>query len=101
MQLCGYTYADIARKTGLDYDYVLSIARLLEKGEQRLLQAVEAGLIPINVAMVIADADDAALQGRCKTPMTRVSCANRSCWRHDSWQCASGEGERTSAAGLR
>lgn len=62
MQVRGYSYAQIARKTGLNYDYVLAIAHLVEHGEHRLLKAVERGQIPINVAMVIAEADDEALQ---------------------------------------
>ena len=37
----GYTTEDIAKKTNLDDAYVNGILQLLEKGEQRLLQAVE------------------------------------------------------------
>jgi ParB family chromosome partitioning protein len=62
MKRRGYSLTDIAKKTGLNYDHVRGIMRLLEKGEQRLLRAVEAGQIPVSVAVVIAEADDARIQ---------------------------------------
>jgi ParB family transcriptional regulator, chromosome partitioning protein len=58
----GYPDAEIARKTGLSYDYVHAVARLLERGEKRLLRAVEAGYLPISVAIQIAEADDQGVQ---------------------------------------
>ena len=58
----GYSATEIARKTGLSYDYVHAVARLLERGEQRLLRAVEAGYLPISVAMQICEADDQGVQ---------------------------------------
>jgi ParB family transcriptional regulator, chromosome partitioning protein len=58
----GYPDTEIARKTGLSYDYVHAVARLLERGEKRLLRAVEAGYLPISVAMQIAEADDEGVQ---------------------------------------
>ena len=62
MRLRGYSATEIARKTGLSYDYVHAVARLLERGEQRLLRAVEAGYLPISVAMQICEADDQGVQ---------------------------------------
>lgn len=62
MRSRGYSATEIARKTGLSYDYVHSVARLLERGEQRLLRAVEAGYLPISVAMQICEADDQDVQ---------------------------------------
>jgi ParB family transcriptional regulator, chromosome partitioning protein len=53
----GYSDSDIAKKTGLSYEYVHSIVHLLEEGEERLLVAVETGQIPISVAIDIAEAD--------------------------------------------
>ena len=38
------------------------VIRLLEKGEHRLLRAVESGQIPVSVAVEIAEADDADVQ---------------------------------------
>lgn len=58
----GYTSAQIAEKTGLGHHFVRDVVRLLETGEQRLLQAVESGQIPISVAVEIAEADDDGLQ---------------------------------------
>lgn len=62
MKTRGYSEAEIARKTGLSYDYVHGVARLLEKGEQRLLVAVESKTIPLSVAIEIAEADDHGVQ---------------------------------------
>jgi ParB family transcriptional regulator, chromosome partitioning protein len=62
MRKRGNSDTEIARKTGLSYDYVHAVARLLERGEQRLLRAVEAGYLPISVAMQIAEADDQGVQ---------------------------------------
>lgn len=53
----GYSDPDIAAKTGLSYEYVHAIRRLLERGEERLIAAVETGQIPISVAIDIAEAD--------------------------------------------
>lgn len=58
----GYTDTQIATKTGLTSEYVRGIARLLAKGEQRLLRAVESGKLPISVAIDIAEADGADVQ---------------------------------------
>lgn len=58
----GYSHADIARKTGLSIEYTKGVCRLIEKGEQRLLRSVETGLIPISVAVEIAEADDEDVQ---------------------------------------
>lgn len=58
----GYDFAEIARKTDLRVEYVRGIVRLLNKGESRLLAAVENGHIPITIAITIASADDTAIQ---------------------------------------
>jgi len=57
-----YTDAQIARKTGLSTEYVRGVSRLITHGELRLLRAVEAGHIPLSVAVDIASADDAGIQ---------------------------------------
>lgn len=62
MRTRGYSAAEIARKTGLSNEYVHGVARLLEKGEHRLLMAVEAKNLPISVAIEIAEADDHGIQ---------------------------------------
>lgn len=58
----GYTETEIAAKTGLSYAYVRDISRLLAKGEQRLLRAVEFGDIPLWIAVEIAHSDDVGIQ---------------------------------------
>ena len=58
----GYTETEIAAKTGLSYAYVRDISRLLAKGEQRLLRAVESGDIPLWIAVEIAHSDDVGIQ---------------------------------------
>lgn len=58
----GYSPTQIAKKTDLDVSYVKGILRLLSKGEERLLRAVEAQQIPISIAVTIASADDAEVQ---------------------------------------
>lgn len=62
MKKRGHTEKEIAAKTGLAYKYVLDLTHLIEKGEERLLQAVQAGQIPISVAIEIAESDDAGAQ---------------------------------------
>lgn len=62
MKKRGYSDAQIAHKTGLTSEYVRGVARLLHQGEQRLLRAVEAGHVPVSVAVDIANSDDAGIQ---------------------------------------
>ncbi len=58
----GYRESEIAQKTDLSVEYVRGVIRLLEKGEHRLLRAVESGHLPVSVAVEIAEADDAGVQ---------------------------------------
>jgi len=58
----GYNDTTIARKTGLTIEYVKAVLRLLQNGEHRLLRAVEAGQIPVSIAVDIATATDAETQ---------------------------------------
>ena len=53
MKQRGHSIADIARKIGLSAEYVYAVVGLLEKGEQRLLRAVESGQIPFSVALIV------------------------------------------------
>lgn len=52
----GYDKATIAAKTGLRVERVQGILNLLERGEERLLVAVERGKIPLSAAMTIVSA---------------------------------------------
>lgn len=62
MEQRGDTIAEVARKTGLTQEYVRGISRLIERGEQRLLRSVESGIIPLSVAVEIAEAPDHEVQ---------------------------------------
>lgn len=57
-----YKTDEIARKVGLDRTYVHGIIHLLEHGEEGLAQAVEAGRLPISVAVKIATGNDHEVQ---------------------------------------
>ncbi len=58
----GYSDAEIGSKIGLSPAYVAMIVTLLERGEERLVAAVETGLIPVSFAIDIARADHAEVQ---------------------------------------
>jgi ParB family chromosome partitioning protein len=58
----GYTHTEIAEKIGFSPEYVWTINFLLEKGEERLLNAVERGVIPHTIAAEIARAKDGDVQ---------------------------------------
>ncbi len=53
----GYNDRQIADKIGVSPDYVGMIAGLLERGEERLVTAVETGLLPLNLAIDISKTD--------------------------------------------
>jgi ParB family chromosome partitioning protein len=57
-----YKADEIALKIGLDRTYVHGIIHLLEHGEEGLAQAVEAGRLPISVAVKIATGNDHEVQ---------------------------------------
>lgn len=54
----GYESREIATKTGLGFEYVVDILNLLQRGEKRLIQAVETGTMPMSLAIKICDAPD-------------------------------------------
>ncbi len=58
----GYTFVQIAKKIDMEVSYVRGIAKLLKQGEEKLLNAVEQGKIPLNVAITIATSDDREVQ---------------------------------------
>jgi ParB family transcriptional regulator, chromosome partitioning protein len=58
----GYPDDTIAEKIGLTPGYLRNLMTLLDQGEERLIAAVENGVISINLALDIARADDAAVQ---------------------------------------
>jgi ParB family chromosome partitioning protein len=58
----GYTIAEIAAKIDFTPDYIAAICYLLEHGENRLLAAVERGVMPANIAIEIARAAESEVQ---------------------------------------
>ena len=58
----GYTISQIARKTNLDPTYIRVIITLLREGEARLIDAVESGLLSIELAATISQLGDAEIQ---------------------------------------
>lgn len=52
----------IARKLGIDRSYIHGIVRLVQKGEAKLIEAVEAGRLPLSVAVEISNGDDGSIQ---------------------------------------
>jgi ParB family chromosome partitioning protein len=58
----GYDIKEIAKKTGMTLEYMRQLSVLLERGEERLLSAVESGKIPVTIAAQIATAPDGNIQ---------------------------------------
>jgi ParB family chromosome partitioning protein len=58
----GYNDAEIAEKIGCSRSWVGHVVTLLERGEERLVAAVETGLIPIAMAVEIAQAESEEAQ---------------------------------------
>jgi len=49
---------DIAKKLGIDRSYIGGIAHLIDNGEEYLVRSVEAGRIPLSVAIEVAAGQD-------------------------------------------
>lgn len=58
----GYNHSEIARKLGFSPEYIWLICMLLDNGEERMLDAVERGVIPMTIAAEIARANDQEVQ---------------------------------------
>ena len=58
----GHSDREIASKIGVTPEYVHMISKLLESGEERLVTAVEAGILPLNMAIEIAKSSDEDVQ---------------------------------------
>jgi len=59
----GYSAEIIIDKTGLSPKYVKDIVFLLDKGEERLIEGVQRGNIPLTTALEIARASETATDG--------------------------------------
>ena len=58
----GWEYADIARINRKSEGYVREYIRLVEQGEDRLIQGVEQGIFPITFATQVASAENGQIQ---------------------------------------
>ncbi|VWC14341.1 stage 0 sporulation protein J [Burkholderia lata] len=58
----GYSNAEVGRKIGVSAEWVKDVVMLLEKGERRLLAAVEAGHMSLTLAIEIARSPDSECQ---------------------------------------
>lgn len=54
----GYDANAISKKTGLSPEYTSGLVNLMQRGEERLLAAVEAGLMPITLAISVAESPE-------------------------------------------
>lgn len=62
LRMRGYNDKQIAGKIGVSVEYVHMIGSLIENGEEKLLSAVEAGTLPLTMAIEIAKSTDEQTQ---------------------------------------
>lgn len=58
----GWTYEQIAQVACRSSEYVKQYIRLVENGEERLIQGVEQEVFPISFAILVAQTEDASIQ---------------------------------------
>lgn len=58
----GHKNSVIAQKLGMGHTYVDGIVHLLQRGEDRLVEQVEAGTVPLSIAIKIATAESKEVQ---------------------------------------
>lgn len=58
----GWDFQNIARVAGKNEKYIRDYIRLIEQGEERLIQGVESGVFPMKFATQVASTDDGQLQ---------------------------------------
>jgi ParB family chromosome partitioning protein len=58
----GYSHPEIAAKVDFSVEYVSAICSLLDNGEEKLIAAVERGIIPHSIAIEIARAKEGEVQ---------------------------------------
>lgn len=62
LQERGYSHAEIATKVDFSVEYIKAVCYLLEHGEEKLINAVERGVMPHWIAMEIARAKEGDVQ---------------------------------------
>ena len=75
--IVGYSDREIAPKIGVSVEYIHMIGSLLEKGEERLVTAVEAGILPLNMAIEIAKSSDEDVQQALTQAYTETKLRGR------------------------
>lgn len=58
----GWDYEKLAKIACRSAEYIRQYIRLVENGEERLIQGVEQDVFPISFAVLVAQADDASIQ---------------------------------------
>lgn len=58
----GWDFEKISQVACVSAEYVRQYIRLVERGEERLIQGVEQGIFPISFAVLVAQSDDANVQ---------------------------------------
>lgn len=58
----GWSFEEIARIACRSAEYIRQYIRLVENGEDRLIQGVEQGVFPITFAILVAQSDDGGIQ---------------------------------------
>jgi len=58
----GFNYTEIGKIVGKNITYVSDFIRLVEQGENRLIEGVEQGLFSLSFAMQVAQSDDSTIQ---------------------------------------
>jgi ParB family chromosome partitioning protein len=59
----GLDYKQISRIACKGEEYIRNYIRLVEQGEERLIQGVESGIFPIKFAIQVASTEDSQIQG--------------------------------------
>lgn len=62
MHDAGFNYTEIGRIVGKTSTYVSNYIRLVEQGENRLIEGVEQGLFSMSFAMQVAQSEDSTIQ---------------------------------------
>lgn len=74
----GWSYEQIAQIACRTTEYIRQYIRLVENGEERLIQGVEQGVFPISFAILVAGSDESAIQNVLMDAFDRgiVNCQN-------------------------
>ncbi len=59
----GWDYKQISKIACKSEEYIRSYIKLVEQGEDRLIQGVESGTFPIGFALLVASTEDSQIQG--------------------------------------